>query len=92
LATAGDAGPMRFGGVYLTANAPEVGPGPLFADEFFKKVLASQGFVAWTDAAFADDARYRQLTKAGYIFLGIVVLAVLALAGYVAYDWSRHGK
>jgi hypothetical protein len=91
LATAGDAGPMRFGGVYLTANAPEVGPGPLFADEFFKKVLASQGFVAWTDAAFADDARYRQLTKAGYVFLAVVVLAVLGLAGYVAYEW-RQGK
>ena len=91
LATASDAGPLRFGGVYLTANAPEVAPGPLFADEFFKKVKASQGEVAWTDAAFDDDARNRRLTKAGYMFLGVIVLAVFALAGYVAYRSSSGG-
>src|SRR5262245_3571953 len=51
LATAGEGVPTRFGGIYLTANAPQVHPGPLFAEEFFKKVLSSQGFVAWTDAA-----------------------------------------
>jgi IcmF-related N-terminal domain len=89
MATAGDAGPVRFGGIYLTANAPEVGPGPLFADEFFKKVLGSQGFVAWTDAAFEDDARYRQLTKMGYLFLVVLVIAVLGLAGYVIFDSTR---
>jgi len=92
LATAGEAGPLRFGGVYLTANAPQVAPGPLFADEFFKKVKGSQGEVAWADAAFADDARFRRLTKAGYIFLVVVVLAVLALAGYVAYRSTSGGS
>src|SRR5262245_491655 len=89
LAMPGDAGPPRFGGVYLTANAPELGAGPLFVDEFYRKVINSQPYVAWTDAAFADDARYRRMTKAGYIFLGVVVLAVLALAGYVVYDLTR---
>jgi hypothetical protein len=89
MAMAGDSGPPRFAGVYLTANAPELGAGPLFVDEFYRKVISSQPYVAWTDAAFADDARYRRMTKAGYIFLGVVVLAVLALAGYVVYDLSR---
>ena len=77
---------------YLTANAPQVGPGPLFADEFFKKVLATQGFVAWTDAAFADDASYRRLTKAGYLFIVVIVFVVLALAAFVIYDWSKQGR
>jgi len=92
LATAGEGEPTRFGGIYLTANAPQVGPGPLFADEFFKKVLASQGFVAWTDTAFEDDARYRRLTKAGYLFIAVIVLVVLGLAAYVTYDWSKRGR
>ena len=70
-------------GCYLTANLPEIGPGPLFVDDFFKKVGTTQGFVAWTDAAFVADARHRRLTKAGYVFIAVVVVGVLALAGFV---------
>jgi|SRR5262245_13233260 len=92
LAMGGDAGPMRFGGVYLTASAPEIAGGPLFVDEFFRKVISSQPYVAWTDAAFADDAQYRRMTKLGYMFLGVVVLAVLGLAGYVGYEVFSRGR
>ena len=85
MATAGPTGPARFGGCYLTANAPELGAGPLFLDEFYKKVIQSQGFVEWTDAAFAEDAGYRRSTTLGYMAIVVIVLAVLALAAYVVY-------
>ena len=83
MAAPGESGPQRFAGCYLTANLPEIGPGPLFVDDFFKKVGTTQGFVAWTDAAFVADARHRRLTKAGYVFIAVVVVGVLALAGFV---------
>ena len=28
---------------------------------------SSQGYVAWTDAAYAEDASYRSMTKMGYL-------------------------
>ena len=83
VATPGSSAPIRFGGCYLTANVPELGSGPLFLDEFYKKVVQSQGFVEWTDAAFEDDARYRRNTKLGYMALAGVVLGIVALGAYV---------
>ncbi len=76
----------RFGGCYLTARLPEFGNAPLFVDEFFKKVTATQGAVAWTDAAYAEDAGYRAATRFGYTMLIVLVVGVLALAAYVIYD------
>ena len=46
---------------------------------------SSQGYVAWTDEAYAEDAGYRSMTRMGYLALGLIALAVLALAGYVIY-------
>jgi hypothetical protein len=86
---AGEGSPMPFGGCYLTANAPELG-GPLFVDEFFKKVHGTQGYVAWTDAAFADEARCKRLTKIGYAALGVLVVAVLAFMAYVLFGIANH--
>jgi hypothetical protein len=63
---------------------------PKFAKEFFKKVEGSQGFVAWTDEAFAEDAAFRRSTFLGHVALGAVVVGVLAFAGYVIY--TKFGK
>ncbi len=71
-----------FGGCYLTAQDAS-GSEPLFTQEFFKKVESTQGFVAWTDAAYALDAGYRSATRGGYLALGVIVAAVIALAVYV---------
>jgi hypothetical protein len=70
------------GGCYLTAPEPG-GSEALFAQEFFKKVESTQGFVAWTDEAYALDAGYRSSTKTGYMALGVIAAAVIALAVYV---------
>ena len=47
-------------------------------------VGASQGAVAWTEAAYTADAGYRSATRFGYFVLGLVLLAVIALAVYTA--------
>ena len=56
-----------------------------FAKEFFKKVESSQGYVSWTEEAYADDAAYRSATRLGYIFLAFLLLGVLSLAAYAGY-------
>jgi hypothetical protein len=75
----------EFGGCYLAVTLPGYITDAKFAKEFFKKVESSQGYVAWTDAAYAEDASYRSMTKMGYLALGVIGVAVLALAGYVGY-------
>lgn len=76
----------EFGGCYLAVTLPGDASDAKFAREFFKKVESSQGFVAWTDAAYAEDANYRSMTRMGYLALGVIALGVLALAGYVGYE------
>ena len=71
-----------FGGCYLTAPDPS-GSEPLFAQEFFKKVESTQGFVSWTDEAYALDAGYRSATRTGYLVLGVISALVVAAAVYV---------
>jgi hypothetical protein len=72
-----------FGGVYLTVVPPNGGDA-LFAKEFFRKLESAQGFVAWTDEAYAVDAQYRRLALGGYVALAGIVAAVIALGVYVA--------
>ena len=76
-----------YGGCYLTALEPGGSSEPLFAHEFFKKVESTQGFVAWTDEAFALDSSYRGMTKTGYLALGVIAAGVIGLAMYV---WIRN--
>ncbi len=74
-----------FGGCYLAVTTTADPNDAKFAKEFFKKVEASQAAVAWTDEAYADDASYRSMTRAGYVVLGLILLGVMALAAYVGY-------
>ena len=71
-----------FGGVYLTVVPPN--GDALFAKEFFRKLESAQGFVAWTDEAYAIDAQYRRLALAGYATLAVILAAVIGLGVYVA--------
>ena len=80
---AGRAGPWcsrrrgaEFGGCYLRGHAPGDPADAKFAKEFFKKVESSQGFVAWTDEAFAEDASYRSMARMGYAALGLIARGV----------------
>ena len=76
----------EFGGCYLAVSLAGRGSGREVRREFFKKVESSQGYVAWTDAAYAEDAGYRSMTRMGYLALALIALGVLALAGYVGYE------
>ena len=75
----------EFGGCYLAVTLPSDPNDTKFAREFFKKVESSQGYVAWTEEAYAEDANYRAKTRLGYIVLGLIALGIAALAGYVGY-------
>ena len=85
-AVASDHNIPEFGGCYLAVALPGDNTDVKFAREFFKKVESSQGFVAWTEEAYAEDTSYRSMTRLGYLALGLITLGVLALAGYVAYE------
>ncbi len=85
----GDSVPV-FGGCYLSVVMPGEPDKAKFAREFFKKVESSQGYVAWTDAAFDQDASYRGKTKLGYMALIGIVAVVVGLAVYVFA--SKGGK
>jgi hypothetical protein len=78
----------EFGGCYLAVTLPGDQSDAKFAKEFFKKVESSQGYVAWTDAAYAEDASYRSMARMGYLALGLIALGVTALAAYVIYAQS----
>jgi hypothetical protein len=75
-----------FGGTYLTVVLDGDRNEAKFAREFFKKVESSQGYVAWTDEAFAEDASYRRMTLLGHLALAGILAAVAALGVYVVYD------
>lgn len=79
----GDRAPT-FGGCYLSVVSQASPDEAKFAKEFFRKVESTQGYVAWTDEAFAEDAGYRSTTKLGYLALMAILIAVLGFAGYVA--------
>ncbi|HEV3384899.1 MAG TPA: type VI secretion protein IcmF/TssM N-terminal domain-containing protein [Gemmata sp.] len=80
-----------FGGCYLAVTLPADPNDVKFAKEFFKKVESSQGYVSWTEEAYADDASYRSATRLGYTFLVFLFLGVFALAGYAGYVyfWAK---
>ena len=79
-----------YGGAYLSVVLPSNPHEAAFAKEFFRKVEASQGYVAWTPDAYAAEASYRRMALIGNLFALLLVLAVLALGGYVA--WVKFGK
>jgi hypothetical protein len=76
----------EFGGCYLAVSMPGEAGEVKFAKEFFKKVESSQGYVAWTEDAYAEDASYRSMTRLGYLALAAIALGVLALAAYAGYE------
>ena len=82
--------PSNFGGCYLSVVSQINPEEAKFAKEFFRKVESTQGYVSWTDEAFAEDAGYRGSTKFGYVALVSVLTSVIMFAGYVVYTkWLK---
>lgn len=77
---AGGRGPWLLGGCYLAATGSDVAREQGFAGELFPQLLESQNYVAWTDRAERENARYRRWTVAGYIGVGVFVVGVFTLA------------
>jgi hypothetical protein len=74
-----------FGGCYVSAVIRSDPTEARFTKAFLQKVLANQGAVAWTEAAYASEARYRSRTSLGYVLLAAWLAAVAALGAYVGY-------
>ncbi len=86
-------GPDRvplYGGCYLSVVLRSDPTEARFARAFFQKVTQTQGYVAWTDEAYAAEAGYRNRTAIGYTFVAVWLSAVAAFGAYVAYaKWLR---
>jgi type VI protein secretion system component VasK len=88
---AGWEGAPRFGGCYLGATGAEASQ-QAFVPGVFRRLTEAQNYVAWTDQARADDARYQRLANLGYgILAGLGVLAVAAVAWSVLNAGPRGG-
>src|SRR5262249_19534347 len=61
--------PPLFGGCYIAGM--DTGGERAFCPGFWKRLDETQGSVAWTDEAFAADARFRSRTQMGYVALGV---------------------
>jgi hypothetical protein len=85
---AGSDGAPRFGGCYLAGTGADAAQ-QAFVPGLMDRLIKSQNFVAWTDAARAEDARYESLTSMGCALLGGLIL--VALAVFIWPLW-RSGK
>jgi hypothetical protein len=74
--------PPLFGGCYLAGG--DAGGERPFCPGFWKRIDETQGSVAWTGDAFAEDARFRGRTQFGYVALGVAAALVAGLGVYVA--------
>jgi len=82
LATEVDRPPL-FAGVYLNVVLPDAPGEAKFVRDFFVKVEQSQGFVQWTDDAYAEDSAYRTRAKLGMMAAFTILGATIAFAVYV---------
>jgi hypothetical protein len=74
----GSDSPPLFGGCYIagTGKAPEE---QAFIPGVLQRLIENQSYVSWTPDVFYDDDWYHRNTRAGYVGLGLFVLAVVGL-------------
>lgn len=68
-----------FGGCYLTGTGTRPS-GQAFVTGVFQRLIDDQAAVAWTRRAYAEDARYRRMSAAGYAVIAVVLAAVVVAA------------
>ena len=71
-------------GCYLVATGPDPERDQAFVAEVFQEVIRHQNFVAWSPRALAEEARYRRVTRVGYVGLAGLIVAVGALGYFIA--------
>ena len=78
--------PLLLGGCYLAGTGGQPPLEQAFAAGVFRLLLEHQNFVSWTDAGFAEEARYRRLTVMSYVGAAVALIAVVTFGWFV---WRR---
>ncbi len=70
---------MWLSGCYLAATGADADREQAFVADVFRQIIDGQNFVSWTADALAEERAYRRLVRFGYVCLGLLAIAVLAL-------------
>ncbi|MFM8827188.1 MAG: hypothetical protein ACKOFT_08940, partial [Actinomycetota bacterium] len=79
-----DAAPPLLAGCFVMAPG-ERGDAGFFGRGFFERLVAVQGELEWTQSRLDRDRRYRRMSA---VFLALIGLLALAIAGIVAWRLS----
>jgi hypothetical protein len=77
-----DGEPLLYGGCYVAATGADKDSDQAFVGGVLHLLIKNQDKVSWMQTALRRDARDQRLAGLGYLLLGGLWLAVLALAGY----------
>jgi hypothetical protein len=83
-----DAAPL-FGGSYMGGTGADREREQGFVRGVFQRLLDCQNYISWTDRALSDDARASRISFVGYLFLTLLVLALVSAFGYQYYVTKR---
>ena len=75
-------GPPMFGGCYFAGTGRDKDREQAFVPGIFHRLLEDQNYVAWSDAALAEEATYQRWAGIGYIILGALGIGTLAVLGW----------
>jgi hypothetical protein len=67
-------GPCEFAGCYVAATGTDPVLEQAFVGGVFRRLIESQDYVSWTDAALAREAEYRRWTVIGYLGLAAFLM------------------
>jgi hypothetical protein len=84
-----DGEPLLYGGCYVAGTGAEKDKDQAFVGGVLHLLIKNQDKVSWTQAALHRDALDHRLMKLGYLVLGGLWLAVLAVAGYHLFGRPR---
>jgi hypothetical protein len=77
--------PLLYGGCYVAATGADKDKDQAFVGGVVHLLLRNQDKVSWTQEALRRDARDKHWASVGYVVLGGLWLAVLAVAGYLLF-------
>jgi hypothetical protein len=72
--------PILFGGCYIAGTGADPTRQQAFVAGVFHRLTGEENYVSWTNQARAEEASYQHWVFVGQICLGVLVVAVVALA------------